>query len=52
MKETAPISRLSLHDAARDRLREMIVEGTLRPGERINERELVALFGVSPWTML
>ena len=47
MKESTRINRRSLHDAARDRLREMIVEGILRPGERINERELVALFGVS-----
>jgi len=47
MKETAPIHRLSLHDAAVNRLREMIVQGALRPGDRINERELVALFGVS-----
>lgn len=47
MNETfAPIQRL-LPDALSDRLREMIVEGSLAPGEKINERELCEAFGVS-----
>jgi len=36
-----------LPDALSDRLREMIVEGSLAPGEKINERELCEAFGVS-----
>ncbi|MBK0400318.1 GntR family transcriptional regulator [Limibaculum sp. M0105] len=36
-----------LPDALSDRLREMIVEGELSPGEKINERELCESFGVS-----
>ena len=47
MNETfAPIHRLLPHEIA-DRLREMIVSGTLAPDEKINERELCEAFGVS-----
>ncbi|MDT8345515.1 MAG: GntR family transcriptional regulator [Thermohalobaculum sp.] len=47
MNETfAPIQRL-LPDALSDRLREMIIEGDLSPGAKINERELCEAFGVS-----
>ncbi|HEY0835913.1 MAG TPA: GntR family transcriptional regulator [Azospirillum sp.] len=41
------IVRASLHEEVVGRLREMIVEGELPPGERLNERELCALFGIS-----
>ena len=36
-----------LNAAAAERLREMIVQGSLAPGARLNERELTALLGVS-----
>lgn len=36
-----------LHDAVVDHLREMIVEGQLSAGSRINERELCELLGIS-----
>ncbi len=36
-----------LNAAAAERLREMIVHGSLAPGARLNERELTALLGVS-----
>jgi DNA-binding GntR family transcriptional regulator len=41
------ISRPSLHDEVTDRLRDMIVEGKLSPGERVNEAALCDQFGVS-----
>ncbi|WP_343055028.1 GntR family transcriptional regulator [Azospirillum oleiclasticum] len=41
------ILRGSLHDEVVSRLRDMIVEGDLRPGERLNERELCERLGVS-----
>ena len=41
------ISRRSLHDEVADRLRDMIVEGKLAAGERVNEAALCEKFGVS-----
>lgn len=43
----APIARSALHEEVAERLRDMIVEGTLASGERLNERELCARFGIS-----
>ena len=42
-----PIARRSLHDELVARLRNMIVEGELRPGARLPEKELCSQFGVS-----
>jgi DNA-binding GntR family transcriptional regulator len=42
-----PILRRSLHDELIDRLRELMTEGTLKPGAKIPERELCTRFGVS-----
>ena len=41
------IRRSSLHDTVADRLRDMIVDGTLPPGERIHEQSLCDAFGIS-----
>jgi DNA-binding GntR family transcriptional regulator len=41
------IERPVLHDAVTGAMRKMIVEGTLPPGARLNERDLCALLGVS-----
>lgn len=41
------ITRRSLHDAATERLRDMIIEGAFMPGERLSERELCERFGIS-----
>lgn len=41
------IVRATLHEEVVSRLRDMIVEGDLRPGERLNERELCDRFGIS-----
>jgi DNA-binding GntR family transcriptional regulator len=41
------IHRRSLHDEVTERLRDMIVEGKLAPGERVNEAALCEEFGVS-----
>jgi len=41
------IARRSLHEELSDRLREMIVEGEIEPGARINEMALCARFDVS-----
>ncbi len=43
----APLARSSLPQAAAERLRALIVEGTLAPGTRLNERELSEQLGVS-----
>jgi DNA-binding GntR family transcriptional regulator len=43
----APISRRPLHEQAVDRLRELIVQGKLAPGERLNERVLCERLGIS-----
>ena len=41
------ITRHPLHEEAADRLRELIVQGRLGPGTRLNERLLCVQFGVS-----
>ena len=43
----APIQRRPLHNELADRLRHMIVEGELAPGEKLAEKELCDQFGVS-----
>ncbi|MGE5768311.1 MAG: GntR family transcriptional regulator, partial [Bacteroidota bacterium] len=43
----APIQRRPLHNELADRLRHMIVEGELGPGEKLAEKELCGQFGVS-----
>ncbi len=42
-----PISRQSLHGEMVERLRDMIIEGKLAPGARVNEGQLAAALGVS-----
>ena len=42
-----PIRRQSLHEQVTERVRDMIIEGELAPGERINEADLVERLGVS-----
>ncbi len=44
---TLPIARSTLPEAAAERLRTLIIEGTLAPGARLNERELSEQMGVS-----
>ena len=44
---SALISRQALHSAVASRLRDMIVEDRLKPGERLNERELCEQLGIS-----
>jgi DNA-binding GntR family transcriptional regulator len=43
----SPISRRPLHEETVDRLRDLIVQGRLRPGERLNERVLCEQLGIS-----
>jgi DNA-binding GntR family transcriptional regulator len=45
--KTAPIARPTLHEELVTRLRDLIVEGELGPGTRLNERVLCQRFGVS-----
>ena len=47
VQDVAPISRRPLHEEATDRLRDLIVQGRLTPGVRLNERLLTAQLGVS-----
>ncbi|WP_297591624.1 GntR family transcriptional regulator [Roseibium sp.] len=42
-----PIQRRTLHDELVDRLRHLIIEGELKPGEKLSEKELSEMFGVS-----
>jgi len=42
-----PIARLTLPEAAAERLRTLIIEGVLAPGAKLNERELCERLGVS-----
>lgn len=42
-----PIARVTLHDAVVNQVRDMIIEGRLAPGSRINEGQVGALLGVS-----
>lgn len=46
-QEVTPIVRRPLHEEAADRLRDLIVQGNLAPGARLNERLLTAQLGVS-----
>lgn len=41
------ITRITLHDAVLNQIRDMIIEGTLAPGTRINEGQVGAALGVS-----
>ena len=41
------VTRITLHDAVLNQIRDMIIEGTLPPGTRINEVQVGALLGVS-----
>jgi DNA-binding GntR family transcriptional regulator len=43
----SPISRRPLHEETVDRIRDLIVQGRLAPGERLNERVLCAQLGIS-----
>ncbi|NML45261.1 GntR family transcriptional regulator [Ramlibacter sp. G-1-2-2] len=45
--EVIPIPRASLHEQAAQRLRQMLVEGRIAPGAKLNERELSELLNVS-----
>jgi DNA-binding GntR family transcriptional regulator len=47
LQEPAPIVRRPLHEEAADRIRDLIVQGQLAPGTRLNERLLTAQFGLS-----
>ena len=47
MSADGPIERRPLHEALAERLRQMIVEGAIEPGARIDERALCERFGVS-----
>ena len=47
MSAPRAIVRRSLHDEILGRLRDLIVEGGLKPGEKIHEAELCLRFGVS-----
>lgn len=46
-QDVTPIVRRPLHEEAADRLRDLIVQGNLAPGVRLNERLLTAQLGVS-----
>ncbi|MFN0263240.1 GntR family transcriptional regulator [Tepidamorphus sp. 3E244] len=45
--QARPIERRTLHDELVERVRALVVEGVLAPGEKIPERELCERFGVS-----
>jgi DNA-binding GntR family transcriptional regulator len=47
MADIVQIPRRSLHDEVALRLREMLVEGRIAPGAKLNERELCALLSIS-----
>lgn len=44
---SGPIIRRTLHDELLERLRQMIIAGDLNPGNKVPEKELCELFGVS-----
>src|SRR5262245_16089816 len=46
-EDIVPITRRPLHEEAADRLRDLIVQGQLAPGARLNERLLTGQLGVS-----
>lgn len=45
--EVIPIPRAALHEQVAQRLRQMLVEGRIAPGAKLNERELAELLQVS-----
>jgi DNA-binding GntR family transcriptional regulator len=47
LQEPSPIVRRPLHEEATDRLRDLIVQGRLTAGTRLNERLLTAQLGLS-----
>ncbi|MBM3367304.1 MAG: GntR family transcriptional regulator [Betaproteobacteria bacterium] len=47
LQDPTPIVRRPLHEEAADRVRDLIVQGQLAPGTRLNERLLTAQFGLS-----
>lgn len=47
MAEVIEIARRSLHEQVATRLRDMLVEGRIAPGSKLNERELAERLGVS-----
>ena len=47
MPNRPAIARTNLHGEIVERLNEMLLDGTLRPGEKINEQALCGHFGVS-----
>jgi len=47
MGNVPPIARRTLHDEVVDRLRDLIIQGRLAPGTRINEVQVGAQLGVS-----
>lgn len=47
VQEVSPIVRRPLHEEATDRLRDLIVQGHLVPGARLNERLLTGQLGLS-----
>jgi DNA-binding GntR family transcriptional regulator len=47
LRDVAPIARVTLHEEVLTRLRDMIIEGVLPPGSRINEGQVGASLGVS-----
>ena len=47
MQDQPPILRRPLHEEATDRLRDLIIQGRLAPGVRLNERLLTAQLGLS-----
>ena len=47
MKFVQSIERPSLHEELVERLRSLVLEDTLKPGEKVPEKELCASFGVS-----
>jgi DNA-binding GntR family transcriptional regulator len=46
-QDLPPIARKPLHEEAADRLRDLIVQGRLEPGARLNERLLTGQLGLS-----
>jgi len=47
MKSAIAITNRSLHDQVASRIRDLIIEGTLEPGSRIDEAHLIEELGVS-----
>ncbi len=45
--EVIPIARSNLHEQVANRLRQMLVEGRIAPGAKLNERELSEVLAVS-----